>query len=59
MHTLLIGFGFGMFLLFGWDSGDWTRSKAREDRADRTLTTNSGETPVKTMDGGAGIPPRP
>lgn len=59
MHTFLIGFGFGMFLFLGWDSGDWTRINARQDRADRSQAAPASDAAVKTMDGTGGIPPRP
>ena len=59
MHNFLIGFGFGLFLLFQWDSGDWSRGRDRGDRAARTPTTQSDETNLTTMDGGTGFPPRP
>jgi hypothetical protein len=58
MHTFAIGFGFAMLLFLGWDSGDWTRSDARQARAERTLTAPSVDAD-KIMDGPTAIPPRP
>lgn len=56
MHMFLIGFGLGMFLMFQWDSGDWSRGRDRAGRVDRTPAADTGD--LTTMDGCSGIPPR-
>ena len=58
MHTLLIGFGFGLLVMFGWDSGFDVDRIDRRDRNPQVLAPEPEPAPA-TMDGGTGIPPRP